>query len=44
MNHCALIENLGYGIIGQEFNKKHLDLSNLSQNPKLNGVKNETNN
>ena len=30
MNHCALIENLGYGIIGQEFNKKHLDLSNLS--------------
>jgi len=30
MNHCALIENWGYGIIGQEFNKKHLDLSNLS--------------
>jgi len=27
-NHCALIENWGYGIIGQEFNKKHLDLSN----------------
>lgn len=24
MNHCALIENWGYGIIGQEFNKKHL--------------------
>jgi len=30
MNNCALIENWGYGIIGQEFNKKHLDLSNLS--------------
>jgi hypothetical protein len=30
MNHCALIKNLGYGIIGQEFNKKHLDLSNSS--------------
>ena len=30
MNHCELIENWGYGIIGQEFNKKHLDLSNLS--------------
>lgn len=30
MNHCALIENWGYGIIGQEFNKKHLDLRNLS--------------
>ena len=30
MNHCALIENWGYGIIGQEFDKKHLDLSNSS--------------
>ncbi len=28
MNNCALIENWGYGIIKQELNKKHLDLSN----------------
>jgi len=30
MNHCALIENWGYGIIGQEFNKKHLSEEYLS--------------
>jgi hypothetical protein len=30
MNHCSLIENWGYGIIGKEFNKKHLDLNNSS--------------
>lgn len=31
MNHCALIENWGYGIIGQEFDEKHLDLNNLKK-------------
>ena len=25
INNCALIENWAYGIIGQEFNKKHLE-------------------
>ena len=30
MNHCSLIENWGYGIIGQEFNKKHLSEDYLS--------------
>ena len=30
MNHCASIENWGYGIIGQEFNKKHLSEEYLS--------------
>jgi len=30
MNHCALIENWSYGIIGQEFNKKHLSKDYLS--------------
>ena len=27
-NHIKTIENTGYGIIGQEFDKKHLDLNN----------------
>lgn len=30
MNHCASIENWAYGIIGQDFNKNHLALSNSS--------------
>lgn len=29
-NHCELIENWGFGIIGQEFHKKHLSEEYLS--------------
>ncbi len=30
-NTCENIKNWGYGIIGQEFHKKHLNLSNLTE-------------
>ena len=42
MNHCALIKNWGYGIIGQEFNKKHLYLSNLSPPVRTSDKKSDT--
>ncbi len=31
MNHKELLENNAYGIIGQDFNKKHLPLKNISK-------------
>ena len=29
INHCALIEDLGYGIIGQEFHIKHFEMKKI---------------
>ena len=29
INNCSLIESLGYGIIGQEFDKRHISLDYL---------------
>lgn len=31
MNHIKTVENVGYGIIAQEFDEKHLDLNFLKK-------------